>query len=259
MSRSFYPFISWHLVENGLQLPVGYRINRSSVELVEGDINFFQIGVYVYIASVHVAIFYANFVWSNWLLDELYLAEKSRATVLSIFYKAKPHQADRSGRSIYKPTAIIIRIVWSACWRGNYMLLRKNKCSVVVCSERSKTWVGDWLEWSSCVITEVLRSQNPNVWHSLGKGCVQKCYCRKYEGIRSSVSVSGNFVYLFRQFLCILGIHSLLSNFVLLGTCIFLQLMVIYQNKIKYCQSRVHRISYGSVGINTVPLLAFLE
>lgn len=58
--------------------------------------------------------------------------------------------------------------------------------------ERSKTWVGDLLERSSCVIIEVLVSQNPNIWHSLGKGYVQKYYCTKYKGIRSSGSVSGS-------------------------------------------------------------------
>lgn len=126
--------------------------------------------------------------------------------------------------------------------------------------ERSKTWVGDLLERSSCVITEVLVSQNPNIWHSLGKGYVQKCYCTKYKGIRSSVSVSGTLCIYSGNFF-VLGIYSLLSNFVLWGTCILLQLMVIYQNKNKNKngQSRVHPISYGSVGINTVPLSAFLE
>lgn len=57
----------------------------------------------VQIASVHIAIFYANHAQSNWCLDELdRVVVKSRVTILPIFYKANPHLAGRFGRSVYK-------------------------------------------------------------------------------------------------------------------------------------------------------------
>jgi hypothetical protein len=63
----------------------------SSLELVEGREIPSQIKPAIQLASVHIAIFYANYAQSRWCLDELDSTVKSRATIIPVFYKVKPH------------------------------------------------------------------------------------------------------------------------------------------------------------------------
>lgn len=58
------------------------------------------------LASVHIAIFYANYVQVHWCLDELDLIMKSRAPIIPFFYNVKPHPL---------PGFAKIESVWNAC------------------------------------------------------------------------------------------------------------------------------------------------
>jgi hypothetical protein len=58
---------------------------------VEGRRIASQIEAAIQAVSVHIAIFYANYAQSRWCLDELDLIVKSRAPIIPVFYKVKPH------------------------------------------------------------------------------------------------------------------------------------------------------------------------
>lgn len=50
-----------------------------------------QIKAAISIASVHIAIFYANYEQSRWCLDELDSMVETMAPIIPVFYKVKPH------------------------------------------------------------------------------------------------------------------------------------------------------------------------
>lgn len=50
-----------------------------------------EIKAVISVASVHIAIFYANYAQSGWCLDKLDSMVESRAPIIPVFYRVKPH------------------------------------------------------------------------------------------------------------------------------------------------------------------------
>lgn len=70
----------------------GLQVFLDKHELLEGHPITPQICAAIKGASLHIAIFSPTYAESKWCLEELVLMLKSKATILPVFYKVKPHQ-----------------------------------------------------------------------------------------------------------------------------------------------------------------------
>lgn len=70
----------------------GLQVFLDKHELLEGHPITPQICAAIEVASLHIAIFSPTYAESKWCLEELVLMLKSKATILPVFYKVKPHQ-----------------------------------------------------------------------------------------------------------------------------------------------------------------------